>query len=122
MQKLGNSLIRLWGIKTVKLGIVIYSSNSEVVWNAFRLGVYSLRQGDSASVFLLGQGVEAESLDNSQFKVTEQMHSFVDEGGVILACGTCLTIRHAESSEMCPMSTMTELYDIIRDADRVVTF
>jgi uncharacterized protein involved in oxidation of intracellular sulfur len=106
----------------MKLGIVIYSSNSEVVWNAFRLGVYSLKQGDSVSAFLLGPGVEAESLDTSQFKVTEQIRSFVDAGGVILACGTCLTIRHTESSEMCPMSSMKDLYDIIRDSDRVVTF
>jgi uncharacterized protein involved in oxidation of intracellular sulfur len=50
------------------------------------------------------------------------MRSFVDAGGVILACGTCLTIRHAESSEMCPVSTMKDLYDIIRDSDRLVTF
>ena len=106
----------------MKLGIIIYSSDPETVWNAFRLGIYSLKQGDSVSAFLLGQGVEAESLDTSQFKVTEQMRSFVDAGGVILACGTCLTIRHAESSEMCPVSTMKDLYDIIRDSDRVVTF
>jgi uncharacterized protein involved in oxidation of intracellular sulfur len=106
----------------VKLGIVIYSCDPETVWNAFRLGVLSIGQGDSVSAFLLAKGVEAESLDTGQFKVTGQMRSFVDAGGVILACGTCLQLRHSEGSEMCPVSTMKDLHDLILKSDKVVTF
>ena len=49
------------------------------------------------------------------------MQRFVDAGGKILACGTCLKLRHNEGSELCPVSTMKDLYELIRDADKVVT-
>jgi len=106
----------------MKMGIIIYSNNSETVWNAFRLGNFALKEDDEVNVFLLAKGVECESLDTDQFKVTEQMRSFVDEGGKILACGTCLKIRGSEGSEMCPLSTMKDLYEIVKECDRVVTF
>ena len=106
----------------MKMGIIIYSNDSETVWNAFRLGNFALKEDDEVNVFLLAKGVECESLDTDQFKVTEQMRSFVDEGGKILACGTCLKIRGSEGSEMCPLSTMKDLYEIVKECDRVVTF
>lgn len=106
----------------MKLGIIIYSDNAEVVWNAFRLGVFSLKEGNLVKVFLLAKGVECESLNTEKFKVTEQMQSFVDNGGKILACGICLKIRNSEGSEMCPLSTMKDLHDIVKDSDKVVTF
>ncbi len=106
----------------MKLGIVIYSTDGETVWNAFRLGVFSLKKGDEVRVFLLARGVECESLDTDDFKVTAQMRDYASSGGAILACGTCLKIRHSEGSELCPLSTMKELYDIIQDSDRVISF
>ena len=54
----------------MKLAMVIYSAESETAWNAFRLGVFSLKQGDKVSVFLLGKGVECAGLDDAKFKVT----------------------------------------------------
>ena len=106
----------------MKLGIVIYSTDAETAWNAFRLGVFSLKKGDEVRAFLLAKGVECESLDADNFKVTAQMQDFVSNGGAILACGSCLKIRHSEGSELCPLSTMKDLYEIIRDSDKVVSF
>ncbi|HEY4581063.1 MAG TPA: DsrE family protein [Candidatus Acidoferrales bacterium] len=106
----------------MKLGIVIYSADAETVWNAFRLGVFSLKNGDTVKVFLLSKGVECESLDTDNFKVTGQMQEYVNSGGVILACGTCLKIRHSKGSELCPLSTMKDLYEIIQDSDKVISF
>ncbi len=106
----------------MKLGIVIYSTDAETVWNAFRLGVFSLKQGDEVRAFLLAKGVECESLDTDNFKVTAQMQDFVSSGGAILACGTCLKIRHSEGSKLCPLSTMKDLYEMVRDSDRVISF
>lgn len=105
----------------MKLGIVIYSTDVETVWNAFRLGVFSLKEGDEVKVFLLAKGVECEKLVDDKFNVLEQMQLFVDNGGKILACGTCLKIRNSEGSELCPVSTMKDLYEIIRDSDKVVS-
>ena len=59
----------------MKLGIVIYSTDSESVWNAFRLGVFALQKDDSVQIFLLANGVECESLNTEKFNVTEQMQS-----------------------------------------------
>ena len=106
----------------MKLGIIIYSAETETVWNAFRLGVFSLGQGDQVKVFLLGKGVESEQLDTEQFMVTEQMKALVNAGGEILACGTCLKIRQENASEMCPLSTMKDLHEIVTESDRVLTF
>lgn len=106
----------------MKLGLIIYSNDAETVWNAFRLGVFALQQGDTVKVFLLAKGVEAESLDTDKFKVTEQMQAFADKGGEVLACGTCLKIRQQGSSELCPLSTMQDLYELVRDCDKVLSF
>ncbi len=106
----------------MKLGIVIYSTDAETVWNAFRLGVFALKAGDSIKVFLLASGVDCDQLDTEKFKVTEQMQALVDGGGEILACGTCLKIRARGATELCPLSTMADLHQIIRESDKVVTF
>jgi len=106
----------------MKMGIVIYSNDPETVWNAFRFGNFALKEGDKVKVFLLAKGVESESVDTEKFRVTEQMRSFVDDGGKILACGTCLKIRDSQGSEICPVSTMKDLYGIIKESDRLVTF
>jgi len=106
----------------MKLGIIIYSTDSETVWNGFRLGVFALKQGYQVNAFLLAKGVECEKLDTDQFKVTDQMQAFVDHGGKIFACGTCLKLRHSKGSELCPMSTMQDLHNIIKESDRVMTF
>ena len=105
----------------MKLGLVIYSSDAETVWNASRLGLFSLKQGDSVRVFLLAGGVECESLHTEKFPVKTQMQAFVDTGGRILACGTCLKLRHSGGTELCPLSTMQDLYEMIRDSEKVIS-
>jgi uncharacterized protein involved in oxidation of intracellular sulfur len=106
----------------MKLGIIIYSNDTETVWNAFRLGIFSLKQKDEVRVFLLGKGVECESIDTEKFKVTEQIRLFINTGGCILSCGSCLKVRNSQGSETCPLSTMQDLYDIIKESDKVLTF
>jgi len=106
----------------MKLGIVIYSRDAETVWNAFRLGVFASRKDDTVTIFLLAKGVECESLNTDKFCITDEMQTFVNSGGEILACGTCLTIRQSEGSDLCPLSTMEDLYNIIAESDKTVTF
>ena len=105
----------------MKLGIVVYSTDSETVWNGFRLGNFALKKGDSVKAFLLASGVEAENLPSDTFNVKEQMQAFLDNGGEILACGTCLKIRNSEGTELCPMSTMADLYELINESDKVIS-
>lgn len=107
----------------MKLGICIYSNDSETVWNAFRFANYSIKHfQDEVRVFLLGKGVEAETLDTDNFKVTDQMKSLLAAGGSIKACGTCLKLRQLEGSEVCPISTMQDLHELVAECDKVLTF
>jgi uncharacterized protein involved in oxidation of intracellular sulfur len=106
----------------MKLGIIIYSNDPETVWNAFRFAAFSLKQGDETRVFLTGKGVEAEHLDTGQFKVTEMIQGYVDAGGQVGACGTCLKLRVRDASPLCPLSNMKTMHEIIQSSDRVVTF
>ena len=87
----------------------------------FSVGDFALNAGDVVQVFLLDKGVECESLDMDKFKVTEQMETFVDNGGEIFACGRCLKIRQSKGSKMCPISTMNDLYGLIKESDKIVT-
>ena len=105
-----------------KIGMVIYSNDPETVWNAFRFGNFAIGEGDSVKMFLLAKGVESESLNTDKFKVTDQIKRFIENGGKIFACGTCLTIRNKEGSEMCPLSTMQDMYDIVKWSNKVITF
>lgn len=106
----------------MKLGIIIYSNEPEVVWNAFRLANFALNNQDQVKVFLLAKGVECENIDTEQFKVTEQMEIFVKQGGKIFACGTCLKLRGSQGTQLCPLSSMKDLYEIIKESDKIITF
>lgn len=106
----------------MKLVLVVYSAEAESVWNAFRLGNFALKQRDTVAAFLIGKGVESERHEAPPFNVREQMEAFAAAGGSIRACGTCLTLRQSPGTELCPLSTMQDLHQLIRDADRVVSF
>lgn len=106
----------------MKLGIVIYSNDAETVWNAFRFANFSLKEGDTVKVFLLAKGVEYELLDSERFNIKEQAKSFLGGSGKIFACGTCLKSRESEGSETCPMSTMKDLYELVKESDKVISF
>lgn len=103
------------------LGIVLETSDPERAWNAFRLGNTALENGKDVSAFLLGAGVEAEEITDDQFDVRDRMEAFLEAGGELHACGTCLEIRNSDKSEVCPVSTMTDLLDVVTNTDRVLT-
>lgn len=106
----------------MKIGIIIYSNDSETVWNAFRYGNFAIKEGDEVKIFLTGKGVEAESLNTEKFAVTQQMNDFVKAGGKISACGTCLKIRNAGATDICPIAGLKDMHAMVKESDRVVTF
>ncbi len=106
----------------MKIGLVISTNEPELAWNAFRYGVKAIKNRHSVRVFLLGKGVEVEEINDDKFNVQHMMKGFVDRGGTILACGTCLKIRKKGGTELCPISTMQDMVDLTVDSDRVLTF
>ena len=106
----------------MKIGIVIYSNDSETVWNAFRFANFSQAMEDEVKVFLIGKGVETESLDRDKFPVTEELQNFVTGGGRIFACGTCLEIHQLTPPGIFTVSTLKDIYEIVQESDKIVTF
>ncbi len=104
----------------MKLGIVIETADAEKAWNAFRLGKRATEKGDEVSVFLLGEGVECVEV-REPFDVEEKAREFDEADGELLACGTCLEIREQEGDELCPVSTLDDLYDVIDSSDKLLT-
>jgi len=98
-----------------------HTDRPETVFNALRLAQYSLRQGDSVRIFLSGRGVEMDQIQDAKFDVKVIAQELLGAGAEFLARGTCLKLRHSDGSEICPLSTLKDHYEIIRDSDRVVT-
>jgi len=107
--------------RPMKLGMIITQTDPETVFNALRLALYSLDQGDEVRIFLSGKGVEIDQIEDPKFNVRAQSQEFLDAGGELFACGTCLKLRGSEGSEVCLLSTLADHYEIVRDSDRLVT-
>ena len=105
----------------MKLGMVITQTDPETVFNALRLAMFSLEQGDQVRIFLSGKGVEIDQIEDPKFDVKGEAQKVLDAGGEFLACGTCLKLRNSEGSEVCPLSTLKDHYEVVRDSDRLVT-
>ena len=78
-------------------------------------------------VFLLGSGVEALALSTLKYDILEQAELFRDNGGVIIGCGVCCENRKDEMPLLqqelrCDMGSMQDLYGLIAEADKVITF
>lgn len=106
----------------MKVGIVISSNDVETCWNALRYANFCLGQKDEARIFFMGKGVEYQKISTDKFTTLEEADKFLKGGGKIYACGTCMKSREQESSETCPLSTMKDMYDLVKDSDKVVTF
>jgi uncharacterized protein involved in oxidation of intracellular sulfur len=105
----------------MKLGIIITQTDPETVFNVLRLALYSLNEGDDVRIFLSGRGVEIDEIDDPDFDVQTQVQEVLETGGEFLACGTCLRLRESEGSEVCPLSTLKDHYEVVRDSDRLIT-
>ena len=106
----------------MKIGIVVSSNDAETCWNAIRYANFALVQKDEVKIFFMGKGVEYQKIGTDKFSTVEQAEKFMRSGGKIYACGSCIKSREQEGSEMCPISTMKDMYEIVKESDKVVTF
>jgi len=106
----------------MKMGVIISSNDAETCWNALRYANFCLTQKDNVKVFFMGKGVEYQKISTDTFNTAEQAEKLMRSGGKIFACGSCIKSREQEGSEMCPISTMKDMYDIVKESDKVVTF
>jgi len=106
----------------MNIGIIIETKEPEKAWNAFRFALTARKKSHEVKVFLMGEAVECETVTHPKYDVAGQLKKFADEGGAILACGTCLKSRNLEGSEACPLSTMNDCLAMVEWADKTVTF
>jgi uncharacterized protein involved in oxidation of intracellular sulfur len=106
----------------MKLAIILSSNITETNWNAFRLANLALSKDDTVSIFLVGEGVEYDNKTSTQFDIATQVQKFTESNGKIIACGTCMAIRKQESTQECPAGGIEDLYNLIVDSDKVLTF
>jgi sulfur relay (sulfurtransferase) complex TusBCD TusD component (DsrE family) len=106
----------------MKLAIIISTKNPEIIWNAYRLGIFCLGQGDEATIFLINDGVESEYVKFAEFQVDERIKEFVDLGGKMFACKTCLDRRQIDIPRFASIANLAKLREIVDWSDKVVSF
>jgi sulfur relay (sulfurtransferase) complex TusBCD TusD component (DsrE family) len=105
----------------MKIGLIISSTDPELVWNALRFSNTAILGGHQVKIFLLGAGVEIENIRSEKFNVQEQLEKFNELSGTMLACGTCIKSRQMQFA-VCPISTMKDMLRIVEESDKVLTF
>jgi uncharacterized protein involved in oxidation of intracellular sulfur len=112
----------------MKLGIIVSSNDPETLQNALEFASFSLSKKDSVKVYLLGKGVELEVHGKMEgyyqqpVKTTEYVKKFIDGGGQILASKKCFEFRQLGVPEFCTVSSVGDLYNMIQESDRILTF
>jgi uncharacterized protein involved in oxidation of intracellular sulfur len=114
----------------MQLAIILSTQNAETNWNALRLANFALEQGDTVRIFLVGEGVEylpdrqaGENGDSEKFKIQELTEKFLaSEKAQILACGMCLKSRNKEGTPSCPLNSLKDLYALVKESDKILTF
>jgi uncharacterized protein involved in oxidation of intracellular sulfur len=107
---------------TPDLGIVLYSSDAETVWNALRLANFARTKGDVVMIFLLGKGIDGFQSNDNKFDIAKESELFVANGGQILACATCVKMRGKEEINKCTVSSLADLYQIVSRSKKLLTF
>ena len=103
---------------------------SDVTRNALRLADFTLKAGDSVSIFLMNdavdlarQGITPGDYDTN---LGDMLVDLMARGVPVKVCGTCLTrcgvARENPLVEGTASAKMPELVEWIKEADRVVSF
>jgi len=107
----------------MKLCIVLSTNHAETNWSAFRLANLAISKGDVVSIFLTGEGVEYNKNSSDRFNINEQVQRFLQSTNTnIIGCGTCMAIRNQKGSKECPEGGIEDLYRLIAENDKVITF
>jgi predicted peroxiredoxin len=104
------------------LGIIISSNDAETVWNALRLATFSQSKGDTVVIFVVGKALDVYLHDTSKYRIDELCNKFVYNGGNIFACATCAKQRHTENVPSCTITSIADMYEIVKKSKKVLTF
>jgi len=107
----------------MKLGIILQSNKQEHVWNTFRLGITALKADHEVKIFLMSEGTELDTIpDTKDYDISVKVMEFKELKGEIYACGICLKVRGKKESDVCPVSTMSDLLKMVENSNKVLVF
>ncbi|MEK7658676.1 MAG: DsrE family protein [Patescibacteria group bacterium] len=107
----------------MKIGIILQSNKPEHIWNTFRFAITSLKASHQATIFLMNEGAELNSIpDTDDFDISKKVKEYKELGGKMYVCGTCLKLRKKNESKVCPVSTMSDLLKLVEESDKVLVF
>ena len=105
----------------MKVAMIICQETPEVIWNAFRLANMMLEGMEDVSIFLNGPSVKYEQSDSEQFPLKELAKIFTLSEGQLFACGKLLEL-HGVKEGYHKRGTQKNLYDLVKESDKIVTF
>jgi hypothetical protein len=73
-------------------------------------------------VFVIGKAVDVFMKDTSKFDILKVSEQFVSEGGDIYTCATCAKMRNTDNVQMCTITSIFDLYEIVNRSKKVVSF
>ncbi|MDP6613060.1 MAG: DsrE family protein [Candidatus Hydrothermarchaeota archaeon] len=89
--------------------------------NACRFGLTAILDGHEPTMFLIGIGVEIEDIHSDKFDAPSVLKDYLENGGKILVCGSCLDVRGMKT--VCDKKNMmNDLVALVAESDRVITF
>jgi len=103
---------------------------TEKAYNALRVAMQAQKDHeDEVWIFLLADAVACavpgQSTADGYYNIERMVKSVLSKGGKVKACGTCLNARGLQSVQLIEgveRSSMAELANWLREADRAVTF
>jgi predicted peroxiredoxin len=109
--------------RTPDMAIIISSGDVETVWNAIRLGIVAQSKGDSVVIFVISKAMDVFMNDtSSRFPIEKTCDQFLSKGGDIYSCATCAKMRHTEFVQSCTITSIFDLYAIVKQSKKVITF
>lgn len=107
----------------MKVTVIISTNETEKVWNALRLTNAFLGTGHEVSIFLMNSGVEAEFIDHELFDIQKNWQVFLERGGNIVSCGTCLQFRKlTDKVSISKIGNLLDCATMVETADKVLNF
>lgn len=107
---------------TPDIGIVLNTADVETVWNALRLATYAQGKGDTVVIFLIGKGLDGYQEQSEQYDLEPLKDAYVGNGGQVIACATCAQKRGTDEIGMCTIASMADLYHIIKQSKKIISF
>ena len=103
---------------------------SERIYNGLRLaGSLSKAEGEDVKVFLIGDAApcakSGQKVPEGFYNIQLMLDRVAKHGGTVGVCGTCMDARGIAESELAPgtrRSTLNELAEWTRWADKVIVF